>query len=76
MQLCNKQYNTAMEIENHLSSYDHHHKKVTAAACIYQQPLALCLRTGTEALLLLLLPLLCISGGDLLGPPALCPCSC
>jgi hypothetical protein len=35
-QLCNKQYNTAMEIENHLSSYDHHHKKVRGAtdACI------------------------------------------
>lgn len=28
LQLCNKQYKTAMELETHLSSYDHHHKKV------------------------------------------------
>lgn len=27
-QVCNKQYTTAMELEEHLSSYDHHHKKV------------------------------------------------
>mmetsp|Transcript_23665 Transcript_23665/g.65633 ORF Transcript_23665/g.65633 Transcript_23665/m.65633 type:complete len:401 (-) Transcript_23665:82-1284(-) len=26
-ELCNKQYKTAMELETHLSSYDHHHKK-------------------------------------------------
>lgn len=27
-QVCSKQYQTAMELEEHLSSYDHHHKKV------------------------------------------------
>mmetsp|Transcript_7870 Transcript_7870/g.20250 ORF Transcript_7870/g.20250 Transcript_7870/m.20250 type:complete len:356 (+) Transcript_7870:217-1284(+) len=26
-ELCHKQYKTAMELETHLSSYDHHHKK-------------------------------------------------
>ena len=30
-ELCNKQYASATEIETHLSSYDHHHKKVRAA---------------------------------------------
>jgi hypothetical protein len=28
VQVCSKQYQTAMELEEHLSSYDHHHKKV------------------------------------------------
>ena len=28
-QTCRKQYKTAMEMEAHLSSYDHHHTKVT-----------------------------------------------
>ena len=27
LQVCNKQYEKAMEFEQHLSSYDHHHKK-------------------------------------------------
>jgi hypothetical protein len=27
-ELCNKQYKTVKEHEQHLSSYDHHHKKV------------------------------------------------
>eukprot|EP00775_Hariotina_reticulata_P010839 gene10839-10995_t len=31
-QVCNKQYTTAMELEEHLSSYDHHHKKRLAEA--------------------------------------------
>jgi hypothetical protein len=34
--VCNKQYTTAMELEEHLSSYDHHHKKVTAAQQLQQ----------------------------------------
>lgn len=29
VQVCNKQYQTAMELEEHLSSYDHHHKKAS-----------------------------------------------
>ena len=28
VQTCHKQYKTAAELETHLSSYDHHHKKV------------------------------------------------
>ena len=28
MQTCQKQYKSATEMETHLSSYDHHHKKV------------------------------------------------
>jgi hypothetical protein len=28
VQTCHKQYKTATEMEVHLSSYDHHHKKV------------------------------------------------
>jgi hypothetical protein len=28
MQTCHKQYKNAMEMETHLSSYDHHHTKV------------------------------------------------
>lgn len=28
MQTCSKQYKNAAEMEAHLSSYDHHHKKV------------------------------------------------
>ena len=28
VQTCRKQYKTAMEMETHLSSYDHHHTKV------------------------------------------------
>jgi len=31
-QTCRKQYKTAMEMEAHLSSYDHHHTKVTCSA--------------------------------------------
>eukprot|EP00879_Flechtneria_rotunda_P012601 GHRR01013159.1.p1 GENE.GHRR01013159.1~~GHRR01013159.1.p1 ORF type:complete len:392 (+),score=156.20 GHRR01013159.1:111-1286(+) len=31
-QVCNKQYTSAMELEEHLSSYDHHHKKRLAEA--------------------------------------------
>ncbi len=31
-QTCRKQYKTAMEMETHLSSYDHHHTKVTRKA--------------------------------------------
>eukprot|EP00882_Tetradesmus_deserticola_P003079 GHRQ01003268.1.p1 GENE.GHRQ01003268.1~~GHRQ01003268.1.p1 ORF type:complete len:397 (+),score=163.19 GHRQ01003268.1:119-1309(+) len=31
-QVCSKQYSTAMELEEHLSSYDHHHKKRLAEA--------------------------------------------
>ena len=31
LQICSKQYNTAMELDAHLSSYDHHHKKVNSA---------------------------------------------
>lgn len=27
-ELCNKQYKLAVEFENHLSSYDHNHRKV------------------------------------------------
>ncbi len=27
LQVCNKQYDKAMEYEQHLDSYDHHHKK-------------------------------------------------
>lgn len=26
-QICHKQYQTAMQMEEHLSSYDHHHRK-------------------------------------------------
>lgn len=26
-QICNKQYQTAMQLDEHLSSYDHHHRK-------------------------------------------------
>lgn len=33
-QLCHKQYKTAMELETHLSSYDHHHKKVTRCCAL------------------------------------------
>lgn len=34
-QTCHKQYKTAAELETHLSSYDHHHKKACfpVAAC-------------------------------------------
>ena len=28
VQICHKQYKSATEMETHLSSYDHHHKKV------------------------------------------------
>jgi hypothetical protein len=28
LQVCHKQYEKAMEFEEHLSSYDHHHRKV------------------------------------------------
>lgn len=28
LQTCHKQYKSAMEMETHLSSYDHHHTKV------------------------------------------------
>lgn len=28
LQMCSKQYQSAMELDAHLSSYDHHHKKV------------------------------------------------
>ena len=28
MQTCHKQYKSAAELDTHLSSYDHHHKKV------------------------------------------------
>lgn len=27
MQVCDKQYDKAMQLEEHLSSYDHHHRK-------------------------------------------------
>ncbi len=35
VQTCHKQYKTAAELETHLSSYDHHHKKASfpVAAC-------------------------------------------
>lgn len=29
MQTCHKQYKSAAELDTHLSSYDHHHKKVS-----------------------------------------------
>ena len=32
-ELCNKQYKKAVEMEAHLSSYDHHHKKVSSNRC-------------------------------------------
>ena len=33
-ELCNKQYKLASEFETHLSSYDHNHKKVSAATLL------------------------------------------
>jgi hypothetical protein len=35
-QVCRKQYQTAMELEEHLSSYDHHHTKVSTAKDVLQ----------------------------------------
>lgn len=32
LQICTKQYKNAREMEEHLSSYDHHHRKVSCAA--------------------------------------------
>jgi len=37
-QVCHKQYSSASEMEVHLSSYDHHHKKVCPSHtlnCLY-----------------------------------------
>ena len=31
MQTCSKQYKNAYEMETHMSSYDHHHRKVGTA---------------------------------------------
>ena len=33
LQTCSKQYKNAAEMEAHLSSYDHHHKKVSMDIC-------------------------------------------
>ena len=33
-QVCRKQYNSAAELEIHLDSYDHHHRKVLLSHCI------------------------------------------
>jgi hypothetical protein len=38
LQICHKQYANAMEVEQHLSSYDHHHKKVRAGGDVVCMP--------------------------------------
>lgn len=38
LQICHKQYANAMEVEQHLSSYDHHHKKVRAGDDVVCMP--------------------------------------
>ena len=49
LQTCHKQYKTAAELDTHLSSYDHHHKKVGAPlACTMRLPLCAA-RLATEA---------------------------
>lgn len=35
-QTCQKQYKSATEMETHLSSYDHHHKKASPA-CLHER---------------------------------------
>ena len=40
-QVCDKQYSKVMEFENHMSSYDHHHKKHVTRARTYPAPLPL-----------------------------------
>jgi len=32
-EICNKQYTQALQYDQHLSSYDHHHKKVRDSCC-------------------------------------------
>jgi len=44
-QVCHKQYKNAAELETHLSSYDHHHKKARAQTrpqCVFRIGMTAC----------------------------------
>ena len=50
-EICQKQYKMASEFEAHLSSYDHHHKKVRRRSCslVGARPLASPVQVHTPA---------------------------